>query len=196
MLATQSSIHAKAENVAVAVCTVVVFGTIGMFLYPLLYQLGVLGLEAKQMGFLMGASLHEVAHAVAAGAGVGGDAEQTTVIIKMLRVLMLVPFLVMLGVFFTEKSGEKSIKAAVPYFALWFLAVVVAGSLMPQGVQAVALPYIVGLDTFLLTVAMIALGLGIRKDVLENAGKRPFILAAVLMLWLFAAAYGLTVILT
>lgn len=190
VLATQSSIQAKAENAAVAVCTVVVFGTFSMLVYPLLYSSGVLGLDAAQMGLLMGASLHEVAHAVAAGAAVGSGAADITVMVKMLRVAMLVPFLLMLGVFFSQTKAQKNIKNAIPYFALWFVVAVFIASMLPEKLYNNIAPYIATIDTLLLTQAMLALGLSIRKEVLTHAGKKPFMLAFVLLLWLFLSVYA------
>lgn len=46
------------------------------------------------------------------------------------------------------------------------------------------IPYINLMDTFMLTVAMVGLGVGIRKDIFKSAGKKPFILAFVLLIWL------------
>lgn len=188
VLATQSVIKAKSEHVAVAICTVVVFGTIGMFSYPMLFKMGLFDLDSGHMGILMGATLHEVAHAVAAGAAVGGDAANNSVIIKMLRVLMLVPFLIMIGFLsFNEHKEKRNLRASVPYFALWFLVAIGVGSL--SFFPKFTLPYIELIDTFLLSMAMCALGFTIRKDVLKNAGFRPFLQAIIIAVWLFVFGY-------
>lgn len=188
VLATNSILKDKSEHVAVAVCTVVVFGAIGMFAYPLLYKFQILNLDSFHMGILMGGTLHEVAHAVAAGAGIGGDGANTSVIIKMLRVLMLVPFLIMIGFLsFSNKNEKRSLSASVPYFALWFLAAVFVGSF--SFFPKFTLPYIEILDTFLLSMAMCALGFTIRKEVLKNAGFKPFLQAIIIAIWLFVFVY-------
>lgn len=197
VLATESIIKGGSQRVGVAVCTVVVFGTIGMFTYPILYKMGVFNLNLREMGFLMGGTLHEVAHAVAAGSAIGGEAANVTVIIKMIRVLMLVPFLLMIGIFssvFTNSKEGGSFRKNIPYFALWFLVAVAAGSYMSQNLRDMILPAINFVDTFLLSIAMVALGITIRKEALVNAGKQPFILAAILVLWLVVVGYVMTIL--
>lgn len=188
-LATQSVVKADSDRVAVAVSTVVLFGTIGMFVYPIVFRSEILGFDAASMGLFTGATLHEVAHVIGAAAGIGENASAAAVIMKMLRVLMLVPFLLMLGLFAFKQSSDKSsgIKNFVPYFALWFLAAVCVGSLpiFPKQI----LPTVNFIDTILLCVAMGALGTTIRKDVLLNAGKKPFILAFLLFAWLFTSGF-------
>lgn len=200
VLATESIIKGGAQRVGVAVCTVVVFGTLCMFGFPIAYKMGILHLDIKEIGFFMGGTLHEVAHAVAAGSAVGGVAAKITVIIKMLRVLMLVPFLIMIGLgssFFTgsKEKNKGRIRDNIPYFAIWFLVVVGLGSFIPTAVREAELPVINFIDTFLLSVSMVALGLTIRKDVLKNAGAKPFVLAIVLLGWLIGFGYFLSSIL-
>lgn len=75
VLAAGSVTKAKSDEIAVAVCTVVVFGTIGMFAYPFIFSLGILGFNEADMGFFTGASLHEVAHVVGASAAIGETAQ-------------------------------------------------------------------------------------------------------------------------
>ncbi|MDO5045737.1 YeiH family protein [Campylobacter sp.] len=189
VLATQSVIKADSDRVAVAVSTVVLFGTIGMFVYPIVFRSEILGFDSASMGLFTGATLHEVAHVIGAAAGIGENAGAGAVIMKMLRVLMLVPFLLMLGLFAFKQSADKSssIKKFVPYFALWFLVAVCVGSLpiFPRQI----LPTINFIDIILLCIAMGALGTTIRKDVLLNAGKKPFILAFLLFVWLFTVGF-------
>lgn len=180
VLATESITKGGSARVGVAVTTVVLFGTITMFIYPFIFKIGILPFSQKEIGFFLGGTLHEVAHAVGAGAAVGGISEQISIIIKMLRVLMLMPFLILLS--FLNKGQSHSIKDSVPHFAIWFIVAVVAGSIMPF--RAEIIPYINFLDTFMLTIAMVGLGVGIRKDIFKSAGKKPFILAFGLLLWL------------
>ncbi|CZE47058.1 YeiH family protein [Campylobacter geochelonis] len=200
VLATESIVKGGSARVGVAVCTVVVFGTMMMFVYPLLFKAGVFDINASQMGFYMGGTLHEVAHAVAAGCAVGGEGEELSVIIKMLRVLMLVPFLMMMGVaknfMIAGDSANKGVKGSIPYFAIWFLVAVGVGSLFTGDFRALVLPYLNFADTILLSVAMVALGLGIRKDILKSAGKKPFILAFILLCWLVGFGYVATLVLS
>ena len=97
VLGAESTIQTKPYKTAVAVATVVIFGTISMFLYPVLYRAGVLNLTPDEMGIFAGSTLHEVAHAVGAGNAMGDDIAKVTIIVKMIRVMLLIPVLFILG---------------------------------------------------------------------------------------------------
>lgn len=120
VLVTESIIKGGSARVGVAVTTVVLFGTITMFVYPIVFNLGILDFSEKEIGYFLGGTLHEVAHVVGAGAAVGGASEQISIIIKMLRVLMLMPFLILLSFISKNQNNSNfSIKASLPYFVLF-----------------------------------------------------------------------------
>lgn len=186
IMATEPVIKAEPQKVAVAVATVVLFGTLGIFLYPLLWrETGMLmpTLTATQWGIFTGSTLHEVAQVVAAGHAVGPETENAAVIAKMLRVMMLAPFLLLLSRF--ARAGEnRSAGVSFPWFALGFIAVALFNSfhLLPKPV----VDDLNSLDNFLLAVAMAALGLTTRFSLLKKAGLKPLLLGGLLFLWLIA----------
>ena len=187
VLGAESTIQTKPYKTAVAVATVVIFGTISMFLYPIAYRSGWLDLTPQQMGIFSGATLHEVAHAVGAGNAMGQEISNVSIIVKMIRVMMLVPVLLILGYWVAKKAKSgmnadgsvQKTKVAVPWFAVGFLAVIGFNSfdLLPVPVVD-AINYV---DTFLLTMAMAALGAETSIDKFKKAGVKPFILA----FWLY-----------
>ena len=199
VLGAEATLRTKPYKTAVAVATVVIFGTLSMFLYPIAYRAGILDLGPVQMGIFGGSTLHEVAHAVGAGNAMGGEIANVTVIVKMIRVMMLVPVLLVLAwwVAASRKSvavaegGEAAGKSkiAVPWFALGFLAVIAFNSfdLLPAAVVDV-INYI---DTFLLTMAMAALGAETSFDKFKKAGAKPFILTFLLYVWLLVGGWAL-----
>jgi len=194
VLGAESTIQTKPYKTAVAVATVVIFGTISMFLYPIAYRSGWLDLTPQQMGIFSGATLHEVAHAVGAGNAMGQEISNVSIIVKMIRVMMLVPVLLILG-YWVAKTGMNAdgsvqkTKVAVPWFAVGFLAVIGFNSfdLLPVPVVD-AINYV---DTFLLTMAMAALGAETSIDKFKKAGAKPFILAFWLYVWLIFGGYML-----
>ncbi|MDE7357357.1 MAG: YeiH family protein, partial [Bacteroidales bacterium] len=197
VLGADATIKPQPYKTAVAVSTVVIFGTISMFLYPVLYRNGWLGLEPQQMGLYTGATLHEVAHVVGAGNAMGAEIQDTATIVKMIRVIMLVPVLLVLA--FTVRPKEDASvaqpqarkgKIAVPWFAFIFLLVIGFNSL--NIVPSACIGYINAFDTFLLTMAMTALGTETSFDKFKKAGPRPFLLAFLLYIWLFFGGYALT----
>lgn len=198
VLGAEATLRTKPYKTAVAVATVVIFGTLSMFLYPIAYRAGILSLDPVQMGLFGGSTLHEVAHAVGAGNAMGGEIANITVIVKMIRVMLLVPVLLVLALWVasrksaaTAEGGEVAGKSkiTVPWFALGFLAVIAFNSfdLLPAAVVDV-INYI---DTFLLTMAMAALGAETSVDKFKKAGAKPFVLAFLIYIWLLVGGWVL-----
>ena len=161
VLGAEATMHTKPYKTAVAVATVVIFGTLSMFLYPVAYRAGILDLGPTQMGIFSGSTLHEVAHAVGAGNAMGEEIAGVSIIVKMIRVMLLVPVLIILGWWMAARAKNSSSeggkrKVAVPWFAFGFLLVIGFNSfdLLPVAV----VNWINEFDTFLLTMAMAALG--------------------------------------
>ena len=165
-----------------------------MFIYPILYRNGTFVLSPNEMGIFTGATLHEVAHTVGAGNAMGKEVSDVAIIVKMIRV-MLVPVLLITS-FMVSRAAVKaggqggSMKdISIPWFAIGFLAVIGFNSfdLLPQSLIA----FINNLDTFLLTMAMTALGAETSIDKFKKAGAKPFVLASLLYLWLIVGGYFL-----
>lgn len=197
VLGAESTIQTKPYKTAVAVATVVIFGTISMFLYPVLYRAGVLNLTPDEMGIFAGSTLHEVAHAVGAGNAMGDDIAKVTIIVKMIRVMLLIPVLFILAYWVAVRArravagatASSKGKIAIPWFAVGFLAIIAFNSfnLLP----AEAVDIINYIDTFLLTMAMVALGAETSIDKFKRAGAKPFILAALIYVWLLFGGWAL-----
>ena len=194
VLGAESAIKAKPYKTAVAVSTVVIFGTTAMFLYPILYRNGVFALSPEEMGIYTGATVHEVAHVVGAGNAMGDDVSTTAIIVKMIRVMMLVPVLLVISYFVARKAmshgnGTQKGTVDIPWFAILFLVVIGFNSfnLLPAGV----VDWINTFDTFLLTMAMTALGAETSIDKFRKAGAKPFVLALILFVWLIFGGYAM-----
>jgi len=191
VLATESVLKTPAHKSAVAVSTVVIFGTIAMFLYPFIYKLGILNITADNFGIYLGGTLHEVAHVVAAGDAINSEASNSSVIEKMIRVMMLAPFLIILSFFWMRKnSSNRKQKVVIPWFAVLFCVVIVFNSFELLSQQSIEMINI--FDTFLLTMAMLALGLQTHISKFRQVGVKPFYLAFILFIWLiFGGFYSL-----
>ena len=147
VVATEPVVKSERHQTAVAVATVVFFGTLAMVLYPLLYRTGIIPLNEQDFGIYIGASLHGVAHAVAASDAVGPEAARVAIIVKMTRVLMLAPALLVIGWWIHRQSKASGTGApiTIPWFALGFLGVAAFNSLdlLPQPwVQRLAIGYL------------------------------------------------------
>lgn len=188
VLAAEPVIRAPAHKVSVAVATVVVFGTLGMFLYPWMYPS--LGLEAHAYGVYAGSTIHEVAQVVVAGRAVSEQAGAAAVIEKMLRVMLLAPLLLVLGAWLRrgrKGAARDATPLTIPWFAILF--VVVAGFNSLHLLSKPVVDTLLMLDTLLLAMAMAALGLRTHWGSIKQAGAKPLLLAWILWVLLIGGGY-------
>ena len=203
VLGAEPVVRCEAHKTAVAVSTVVIFGTLSMFLYPIIYRTGLLDLTTQQWAIYTGGTLHEVAHVVGAGNAMDPDgmlhiADQAT-ITKMIRVMLLAPVLLVMAFVLARGANSEGgkRKIAVPWFAFGFIGIICLNSLIqsfsfiPAETLTSALGYINSFDTFLLTMAMTALGTDTGIEKFKAAGAKPFVLALMIYGWLIAGGYVL-----
>ena len=204
VLATEPVLKAEEYKTAIAVSMVVLFGTISMFLYPVLYTTlfenatGFLHMTAREFGIYVGGTIHEVAQVVAVPFSVPGAPEEmanSAVIVKMTRVIMIAPMLIVLGIYLsysTKKEGgsTESVKLVIPWFAVYFIGVAGFNSLhlVPENIVHI----INEIDTFLLTMAMTALGMGTRFSKFKGLGLAPVYTATAMFAWLVIGGFVVT----
>ncbi|OBZ15041.1 hypothetical protein A8L34_08820 [Bacillus sp. FJAT-27264] len=186
VVAIAPQIKAKDEETAVGAATVAILGTIFTLAYTLLYPL--LGLSVTGYGIFTGATLHEVAHVIAAAAPGGQGALDMAVIVKLTRVAMLVPIALVIGLWDArqarkeqsqEQQGQKQQghtfkwrELPVPWFIFGFLLMSGVNTLgiIPGEVISALLV----LSYMLLAMAMAGLGLGVDVATFRRLGKKPF----------------------
>ncbi len=191
-IAVSSVVRTDDRQTAVAVATVVLFGTVGMLLYPYLFELVTQqwhwAVTERMFGIFTGATLHEVAQVIAAGKMIGDPTADAAVVAKMVRVLALGPLLLVMALWPRASGGQGGerrlggLLKSVPWFAVGFVAVMAVNS---AGMVPVAWKgALVALDNWMLACAMLAIGLHTRIGDLVRAGRRPLALAAVLFVFL------------
>lgn len=205
VLATEPVLKAEEYKAAIAVSMVVLFGTISMFLYPVLYTTifenasGFLHMTAREFGIYVGGTIHEVAQVVAVPASVPNAPEEmanAAVIVKMTRVIMIAPMLIVLGLYLAytakKEGGEANgkMKLVIPWFAVYFIGVAGFNSLhlVPQNIVDI----INQIDTFLLTMAMTALGMGTVFAKFKGLGLAPIYTATAMFVWLVVGGFVVT----
>lgn len=193
VIAAEPVVRAQAHKVTIAVATVVVFGTLSMLLYPFLYHLGWLApwLDAQRFGIYSGSTIHEVAQVVVAGNAISTEVGAAAVVTKMIRVMMLAPFLLILSFVLTGQPNQHgktlSLSARikqvnVPWFAFIFIAIVILHTWLPMAPRFEQ--SMIHLDNLLLTMAMFALGLTTHLSAIKEAGIKPLLLGAMIFTWL------------
>ncbi|CDG20948.1 conserved membrane protein of unknown function [Xenorhabdus poinarii G6] len=194
VMATAPVIKAPASKVTIAVSTVVLFGTLAIFIYPWMYQLNAhyqwINVSQATFGIFSGSTVHEVAQVVAIGHALGNDAENAAVISKMIRVMLLAPFLLLLSAYFNHmtvknnNSRQEKSPVTIPWFALFFIITTAVNSfhLLPESL----VNHLIVVDTIMLTMAMTALGITTHVSAIRQAGVKPLLLALILFIWLVA----------
>lgn len=183
VLASASVLRSKEADVAVAIGTVVLFGSIAMLVYPLLYPSWLwLGGDAHSMGVFIGSTVHEIAQVVVAGQAISPQAADAAVLSKLGRVLLLAPFLVCIAGGHRQQEPASATKLPIPWFAFGCLACAAWQSFMP--LPEPLLSTVLLIDRACLVLAMAALGLSTCFRQIGQFGRKPLYLGALLAIWL------------
>jgi uncharacterized integral membrane protein (TIGR00698 family) len=150
--------------------------TIAMVIYP---QLGLfLGFDSASTGVLLGSTIHDMAQVVASGYAVSDEVGITAVIVKMFRVLLLLPVVLAIGYYFKHVTPQlEQAKVPVPTFAVVFIALCILNSAIPLIPQILPI-YIpaknlcVEVSTWGLLIAVSALGLSTSVSAVVGLGWR------------------------
>ena len=176
VVAMNSVSEAPDEDVIYALGAVTVFGTILMFLLPLLASL--IGLDSRQFGIWAGSSIHEIAQVTGASFQFSDTAGEAGIIVKLTRVLTLAP-LILGCLFFFRRGSRRDESATVPAFPLFvigFVAAVVLNTLI--GIPASVRAELMTITGFLMAVSLAALGVQTHLGKLKAKGLRPLALGA------------------
>lgn len=167
-------VKANKDNSVLAVAVVCIMGTI--FTLIEVGMMNVLPFDKTQFGVMAGASLHEIAHAVAAGGAGGTISLDNAIIMKLSRVLLLAPAALIVGVIYQKKhqkdTNEKQ-KLPIPWFMLGFLITSAIGSFGPLSTGLVN--GFVSLAYICLGMAMAALGMSVNFKVIIARGRNVFL---------------------
>ena len=182
----------KEQNEVMAVATVAIMGTI--YALAEIFILPNFGMTKQQLGITAGASLHEIAHAVAAGGAF--DSIDVATIMKLSRVLMLVPASIFIAIWWNARhskveNGGKH-KISFPWFMLGFIAASVIGTYVPF-ITAHASTLVEAGYVFL-GMAMAALGINVNFRAIFKQGRAAFAASFLASIVLVALAYAAAVL--
>ena len=190
-LAISAVLPRSQDNQRFTLLTVVgvtALSTLAMIVYPALVK--VLGLETAAAGIFLGGTIHDVAQVVAAGYIISPQAGDTATFVKLLRVTLLVPVVLLLSLKF-RRQGESAAAARpplLPVFLMGFVALVVVNSLglIPSAVTG----WLSSLSRWCLVVAIAGLGVKTSFQDLAELGWRPVALMIGETLFLAALILG------
>jgi uncharacterized integral membrane protein (TIGR00698 family) len=158
-----------------AVVAVTVLSTMAMVLYPLLITL--LNLSAGPAGVFLGGTIHDVAQVVAAGMMLGPEAGDTATVVKLFRVMLLMPVVMVISLLYRQKQpaeGPELNMPLIPGFLLAFVVMMLLSSsgLVPHGVVQAA----TDASRVCLVLAISAAGIKTSIEELLQLGWRPLLL--------------------
>jgi uncharacterized integral membrane protein (TIGR00698 family) len=170
----------KTADIAFTVVMANAISTLVMLAYPLLCLW--LGLPERLTGIMLGATIHDMAQVVGAGYAVSETAGNAAVIVKLFRVLLLLPVVLIIGWWLSgrgAKAGAETAKVPFPLFALGFLVLCLLNSVMmawPGLSAALNYPWVKGilvaLSNWGLLLCIAALGLGTSLQAILSIGWR------------------------
>ena len=180
--------HAHAErDASFTVIGVTALSTLAMILYPLV--VGSLDLDHRAAGIFLGGTIHDVAQVVGAGYSVSPETGDAATIVKLLRVAMLLPVCIAIGLALHVRGATAAHAAPVlPGFAVVFALLVVATSLAwipPPAIEAGSI-----VSRWCLVTAIAAIGMKTSLRSLVDMGLKPVMLVVLETLFLAAIVLG------
>ncbi|ABZ83518.1 conserved hypothetical protein [Heliomicrobium modesticaldum Ice1] len=190
--AAAQAVRAKDEEVALSVTLISLLGTLFTVMYTVM--LPVLALTPQQYGTFVGATLHEIAHVVAAAAPAGAIGSDQAILVKLGRVILLAPVVMALDWHYRGRAGgagrasdldgkpddklrdeaQDKPRLPVPWFVLAFL---VMALLNTYHVFSPALSAgLVTASLFLLAMAMAGMGLNVWAGDFKRVGLAPVLM--------------------
>lgn len=189
--AMDAVVEADEEEAAYAVALVTLFGTLSIVVLPLLAP--VLGLAGETYGYWVGGAIHDVGQVVAAASLEGDGALEAATVVKLTRVVLLAPLVAAVAVqrrrtaASTASRDDQRRQPLIPMFVVAFLGAILIRSSGVLGDGA--LEVISDAEQIFLTVALVALGTGVRIASMRSVGPRPLVLGVVSWVLVATASY-------
>ena len=183
--AISSTRKSEERDVSYAVAIVTVCGTLSVFVIPVLATL--IGLSDATAGAWIGAAVHDVGQVIATASLMGSEALDSAVIVKLTRVVLLIPLILLLA---RGSGGSGSMRKATPTFVFAFVACALL-------VNALSLPdsiINIGKESskILLSIGLFGMGLSVKWAQIRALGAKPLLFG--LAAWVGCGAFALAVI--
>lgn len=175
-LAISASLPAHERKEQATLFTVIgvsALSTLAMIAYPVIAH--AVGLDNRQAGVFIGATIHDVAQVVGAGYAISPEAGDTATIVKLLRVAMLLPVILVAGQITRRQATEGTTRPPLlPWFVAAFIGLVVLNSVvaMPKAVTDGAND----LSRWCLVTSLSAIGMKTQLGDIVKVGLKPVVL--------------------
>ncbi len=206
ILAIAPIIKAREKEILVSIGVVNLIGLAFMVLLPAVGAL--VGMSGEQLGVWAGASIHSVPQAIAAGfAYPQPGAGEVATLVKLVRVAMLVPFVIVVTLLMANGNGglhNVKVRKLMPWFIWGFLALAAAntfvqasGALPPEVATTLSsgMSWLNLTGGILLTISLGAIGLDVNLRTLTRVGKRALLVGVIASVAMAAGCYALIMLL-
>ena len=183
--AISSTRKSEERDVSYAVAIVTVCGTLSVFVIPVLATL--IGLSDATAGAWIGAAVHDVGQVIATASLMGSEALDSAVIVKLTRVVLLIPLILLLA---RGSGGSGSMRKATPTFVFAFVAcaLIVNALSLPESIINIGKES----SKILLSIGLFGMGLSVKWAQIRALGAKPLLFG--LAAWVGCGAFALAVI--
>ncbi|HEX7965641.1 MAG TPA: putative sulfate exporter family transporter [Gammaproteobacteria bacterium] len=187
--AVGGAVDADKGEMSVAIGTVFLLNAVALYLFPPLGH--ALHLSQVQFGTWAGVAIHDVSSVAGAASAYGEEALRVATVVKLSRVLWIVPVTFAAALLFPRAGGAGARRLPLPWFILGFLGASALGSLLPALQPAV--PWLVRAARAGFAVTLFCIGAGLSRAALKQVGYRPLLQGV--CLWAFISAAALAAVL-
>lgn len=187
--------RATQEETSYAIALISLCGTLSIFVLPFLGNL--MGLSDQTFGAWAGAAVHDVGQVIATASVWNDDAVKSAIVIKLARVCLLAPIVLILSLRYRRilkaegESAQNSAKVPlIPFFVLGFIAVAAVQNTL--GIPNTLHDYTVLASKILLGAGLVALGSGVRWKAIRAIGPQPMLMG--LMAWVIVGGVALAAV--
>ena len=187
--AISSTRKSEERDVSYAVALVALCGTLSVFVIPGLAS--IFSLSDATAGAWIGAAVHDVGQVIAAASLMSPEALDSAVIVKLTRVVLLIPLILFLSATSKDHLGEKkSLRTATPTFVIAFVicALIVNALSLPD----TAITAGKELSKIFLSLGLFGMGLGVKWASIKALGAKPLLVG--LVAWVVCGGFALGVI--
>lgn len=183
--AISSTRKSEERDVSYAVAVVALCGTLSVFVIPVLAHL--FSLSDATAGAWIGAAVHDVGQVIATASIMGPEALDSAVIVKLTRVVLLIPLILFLS---AQNAEKKSLRSATPTFVLAFVICALVVNALPLSDGTITFGK--ELSKIFLSIGLFGMGLGVTWASIRALGAKPLLLG--LTAWVICVAFALGVI--
>ena len=183
MAAISPLIKAKPKDLFAALTIIFVFNAIAIGIFPLIGA--ATGMNFESFGAWSSMAVHDTGSVIGTAIAFGGDAVETATILKLSRTIWLIPLIIILGIFYQNKSKPK-----FPIFILLFIIAIASGTILEFNQNTIF--FIDSISKIFLIAALFCIGTQITFEAIKEINLKNFLFA--LSLWMIALVLSYLII--